>query len=152
MAKIASQKHLMRLANGSDVRGVAVEGVADEPVNLTTEAANRITSGFVEFLAERTGLSKDELRIAVGHDSRISAHDLKHAVLEALTCAGVTTIDCGLASTPAMFMSTVFPETKRIAVINNADAEEKTDLYIKGHLIDSLTLAPREMRWVDDAE
>ena len=34
---------------------------------------------------------------------------------------------------------TVFPETKRIAVINNADAEEKTDLYIKGHLIDSLT-------------
>ena len=31
-------------------------------------------------------------------------------------------------------------------------AEEKTDLYIKGHLIDSLTLAPREMRWVDDAE
>ena len=28
----------------------------------------------------------------------------------------------------------------------------KTDLYIKGHLIDSLTLAPREMRWVDDAE
>ena len=28
---------------------------------------------------------------------------------------------------------TVFPETKRIAVINNADAEEKTDLYIKGH-------------------
>ena len=112
MAKIASEKDLMRLANGSDVRGVAVEGVADEPVNLTTEAANRITSGFVEFLAERTGLSKDELRIAVGHDSRISAHDLKHAVLEALTCAGVTTIDCGLASTPAMFMSTVFPETK----------------------------------------
>lgn len=47
---------------------------------------------------------------------------------------------------------TVFPETKRIAVINNADAEEKTDLYIKGHLIDSLTLAPREMRWVDDVE
>lgn len=46
----------------------------------------------------------------------------------------------------------VIPETKRIAVINNADAEEKTDLYIKGHLIDSLTLAPREMRWVDDAE
>ena len=38
------------------------------------------------------------------------------------------------------------------SVINNADAEEKTDLYIKGRLIDSLTLAPREMRWVDDTE
>ena len=53
---------------------------------------------------------------------------------------------------PHYYVPNVDPETKRIAVINNADAEEKTDLYIKGHLIDSLTLAPREMRWVDDAE
>ena len=47
---------------------------------------------------------------------------------------------------------TVFPETKRIAVINNSESEQKTDLYIKGKLISGLTLAPREMRWVDDAE
>ena len=47
---------------------------------------------------------------------------------------------------------TVFPETKRIAVINNSESEQKTDLYIKGKLIRELTLAPREMRWVDDAE
>ena len=47
---------------------------------------------------------------------------------------------------------TVFPETKRIAVINNSESEQKTDLYIKGKLISELTLAPREMRWVDDAE
>ena len=47
---------------------------------------------------------------------------------------------------------TVFPETKRIAVINNSEQEQKTDLYIKGKLIEQLTLAPREMRWVDDAE
>ena len=47
---------------------------------------------------------------------------------------------------------TVFPETKRIAVINNSESEQKTDLYIKGKLIRELTLAPREMRWVDDTE
>ena len=47
---------------------------------------------------------------------------------------------------------TVFPETKRIAVINNSESEQKTDLYIKGKLISELTLAPREMRWVDDTE
>ena len=47
---------------------------------------------------------------------------------------------------------TVFPETKRIAVINNSESEQKTNLYIKGKLISELTLAPREMRWVDDAE
>lgn len=47
---------------------------------------------------------------------------------------------------------TVFPETKRIAVINNSEQEQKTDLYIKGKLVEQLTLAPREMRWVEDAE
>lgn len=31
----ATEKGLLRLQNGSDVRGVAVAGVADEPVNLT---------------------------------------------------------------------------------------------------------------------
>ena len=32
---IIPEKKLMKLANGSDVRGVAIEGIADEPVNLT---------------------------------------------------------------------------------------------------------------------
>ena len=73
-------------------------------MNLTAEAANRIASGFVEFLAQRTGLSKRDLRIAVGHDARISAGVLKKAVFEALTAAGCVTVDCGLASTPAMFL------------------------------------------------
>ena len=100
---ITSEKQMMKLANGSDVRGVAVEGVDGEPVNLTAEAANRIASGFIDFLAERTGKAKKELRIAVGHDTRISAPTLKKAVLEALTAAGCVTVDCGLASTPAMF-------------------------------------------------
>ena len=107
-----SEKNLLKLANGSDVRGVAIEGVADEPVTLNAEAANRITSGFLDFLSQKTGKKIKDLRIAVGHDSRLSAPMLKDAVLEALTYAGVVTVDCGLASTPSMFMSIVFPETK----------------------------------------
>lgn len=78
---IIPEKKLMKLANGSDVRGVAIEGIADEPVNLTTDAANVITSGFLEFLAERTGKDKKKLRVAVGHDSRISAAALKKRYL-----------------------------------------------------------------------
>ena len=108
---LVSEKILKKLANGSDVRGVAVEGVPDEPVTLSVEAANVITGGFLEFLAEKTGKEKKKLRVAVGHDSRISAASLKKAVLEALTAAGCVTVDCGMASTPSMFMSTVFPET-----------------------------------------
>ena len=109
---IIPEKNLMKLANGSDVRGVAMEGVADEPVNLSIEAANVIASGFIQFLAERTGKAKKDLRIAVGRDSRLSGHALKKSVLQALTAAGVVTVDCSMASTPSMFMSIVFPETK----------------------------------------
>ena len=109
---ITSEKTMMALANGSDVRGVAVDGVAGEPVTLSAEAANRIASGFLDFLAERTGKKKSELRIAVGHDSRISAGALKKSIFSALTYAGCVAVDCSLASTPAMFMATVFPETK----------------------------------------
>ena len=49
-----NEKDLFKLHNGSDVRGVAVDGVAGEPVTLTPEAVNRISSGFVKFLTDNT--------------------------------------------------------------------------------------------------
>ena len=108
---MVSDTAMMKLQNGSDVRGVAIEGVADEPVTLVPEAANRIAGAFVAFLSKKLGKAVKDLRIAVGHDSRISAPTIKAAVLSGLTAAGVTAFDCGLASTPAMFMSIVFPQT-----------------------------------------
>ena len=107
-----AEKQLMKLQNGSDVRGIAVAGVADEPVNLTAEAVNRIASGFVDFLTKKCGKKAQELKIAVGHDSRISAKDLKNAIFQALLARGAKALDCGLASTPAMFMSILFDESK----------------------------------------
>ena len=106
-----THEDFMKLENGSDIRGVAVPGVPDEPVTLTPEAANRIAMGFVRLLIEKTGKQGAELRIAVGHDSRISALALKDCVLTGLTHAGAAAIDCVLASTPAMFMATIFEET-----------------------------------------
>ena len=100
-----------KLANGSDIRGVAVAGVEGEPVTLTPEAANRIAAGFVRLLTEKTGKTPAELQIAVGHDSRISALAIKDCVLTGLTHTGAHGIDCVLASTPAMFMSTIFEDT-----------------------------------------
>lgn len=100
-----------KLANGSDIRGVAVAGVAGEPVTLTPEAANRIAAAFVRLLSEKTGKQPAELRIAVGHDSRISALAIKDSVLTGLTHTGAHGIDCVLASTPAMFMATIFEDT-----------------------------------------
>ena len=100
-----------KLANGSDIRGVAVPGVEGEPVTLTPEAANRIVAGFVRLLTEKTGKQPAELQIAVGHDSRISALAIKDCVLTGLTHTGAHGIDCVLASTPAMFMATIFEDT-----------------------------------------
>ena len=99
-----------KLQNGSDIRGVALEGIPGEAVNLTEEAAWYLTKGFVHWLAEKTGKRTEELTVSIGHDSRLSAGQLKEAAITALTGLGVTVYDCCLASTPAMFMSTVFED------------------------------------------
>lgn len=44
---------------------------------------------------------------------------------------------------------TVFEETGKIAVINNAKEARHTDLYINGVLAHSLDLEPMEMRWIE---
>ena len=45
---------IRKLQNGSDVRGIALEGVADEHVNLTGEASNKIAQAFVKWLSKIT--------------------------------------------------------------------------------------------------
>ena len=42
-----------KLQNGSDIRGVAMEGVAGETVNLGAEETMRLTKGFVLWLSEK---------------------------------------------------------------------------------------------------
>ncbi len=103
------ERNYQALQNGSDIRGVALPGVPGEAVNLDIEQTFRLTAGFVRWLAARCGKRPEQLRISVGHDSRLSAEKLKSAMIRQLVHMGVKTLDCGLASTPAMFMSTVFP-------------------------------------------
>ena len=100
---------LKKLQNGSDIRGVALPLAAQEPVNLTEEAVEQIARAFAVWLAQRTGRPAAELTIAVGRDSRLSGPSLQRAVLTGLTAMGATAADCGMASTPAMFMATVLP-------------------------------------------
>lgn len=105
---MSDKKAILKLQNGSDIRGVAIDGVEGEPVNLTDEAVNKITVAFTKWLAKRINKRVSELRIAVGHDSRISAQDLKKQVLMAISSAGAKAYDCGMATTPSMFMSLVY--------------------------------------------
>lgn len=100
----AQWKHLK---SGTDIRGVAVDGVAGEPLDLTDERVEAMAAGFAAWLSQRAGKPADRLTVSVGRDSRISGPRLRDAVVRALTAAGVSVLDCGLASTPAMFMTTV---------------------------------------------
>ena len=93
-----------KLKSGTDIRGVAVE-TEGSPVQLDDLAVYDLTCGFCEWLLQN-GASLSG-RIAVGHDSRISAERIKKQVISALCTYGFYVYDCGLSSTPAMFMTTV---------------------------------------------
>lgn len=102
---------LSALQNGSDIRGVALSVPDGAPVNLTEDIANRIAIAFVQYIAKRTGRACESLKIGVGHDSRVTAAALKKAILSGVLAAGAQAFDCAMASTPAMFCATVYPET-----------------------------------------
>ncbi len=95
-----------QLKSGTDIRGVAVDGAGYE-VNLTDETVKAVANGFVKWLSGKTGKNPDELKISIGRDSRISGAHIVGLSIDEMLNAGVSVIDCGLASTPSMFMTTI---------------------------------------------
>ncbi len=95
-----------KLQNGSDIRGVALEGIVGQPITLTEQACRDIGRGFALWLYKKTGKTSG-LRVAVGRDSRLSGEMLSGWLCEAMVGQGLCVTDLGMASTPAMFMSTV---------------------------------------------
>lgn len=100
-----NENKYLYLKSGSDIRGTAADGVPGEAIQLTDETVFDLTVGFCKWLKEN-GYTKNN-KIAVGHDSRISAERIKNAVISALGEFGYDVYDCSYASTPAMFMTTV---------------------------------------------
>lgn len=100
-------KFWKQFKSGTDIRGVAVDGVAGEPLNLTDEVVASMAGAFLLWLSQRTGKAVSELKVAVGHDSRISAERIRRAVVDSMVKAGVRVLNCGLSSTPSMFMITL---------------------------------------------
>lgn len=96
----------LSLKSGTDVRGIAAD-IFGSAVTLTNEAVGDITSAFVCWLTDKLCKPAEELSVSVGHDSRISADRISGVVIDALSKAGVNVKNCHLASTPAMFMTTV---------------------------------------------
>ncbi len=127
------------LQNGSDIRGVAIisedfdlnsdlvqsqnllarygeeallslsKSENSKAKTLTTEVISDIAHGFYKWLSNKTRAKT--FKIAIGHDSRLSAPKIKETLIDAfLIRENVIIFDAGLASTPAMFMATKFME------------------------------------------
>lgn len=104
--------NLKKLQNGSDIRGIALAGIEGEAPNLQEGEAHLLTKGFLLWLCRKTNKRSDEITVSIGRDSRLSGSVLAACAAKELAAYGVNVLDCGLASTPAMFMSTVFEEYK----------------------------------------
>lgn len=104
-------QNLLKLQNGSDIRGVALDGVEGESVNLTEDICFRLGRAFPLWLEKKTGRKPSSLTVGIGRDSRISGPALESALAGGLLSQGVQVVSCALATTPAMFMSIVLPQT-----------------------------------------
>ncbi|HWQ58875.1 MAG TPA: phosphomannomutase/phosphoglucomutase [Clostridia bacterium] len=98
---------LLKLQNGSDIRGTAIPLEGGKAADLTDEAARAIGGAFAAWLSARLGKPAEELRVAVGRDSRLSGEALLESLSTGLSGVGARVADLGLATTPAMFMATV---------------------------------------------
>jgi phosphomannomutase len=96
-----------KLQNGSDIRGVAIAGVPNEDVNLTPAVVKILGKSFASWLSQKLHKPTSELLISVGRDSRLSGAELMQAVMEGINSLGSQVYDFAIASTPAMFMSTI---------------------------------------------
>jgi phosphomannomutase len=101
------EKFWNALQNGSDIRGIALEGIAGEDVNLTIQVAGKIGLAFAEFISGKLNIPVNKLHISIGRDSRISGPGLARAIIDQLLSLGCSVSDYGIASTPAMFKSTI---------------------------------------------
>ena len=100
-------KFYKQFKSGTDIRGVASEGVEGQPVNLTDDVVARMADGFVLWLSKKVSKAPETLTISIGRDSRISGPHIVSICSERFKRCGVTVLDCSLASTPSMFMTTV---------------------------------------------
>ncbi len=108
--KRAMKSKYMKLQNGSDIRGVSLTGVPNEPLSLRETEAKNIAIGYVIWLCDKLGKKPEELTLAIGMDPRGSGPRLLDGLMDGFGLYGCKVYDCGLASTPAMFMATVFED------------------------------------------
>lgn len=99
-------EELKKLQSGTDIRGVAIE-YDNLRCNLTIDKVRAIGYGFAAWIKTNRPDKEEKVKISVGMDSRLSGPSLKTALIEVLKQSGCEVYDCGMCTTPAMFMTTI---------------------------------------------
>ena len=102
------QQIFFRIQNSNDVRGAAY-ATDTEKQTISPEIADVICRAFARVLSEQLGKAREDLRIGVGHDSRVTADAMAAGCFRGLS--DLHCYDCGLITTPAMFQSTLLQES-----------------------------------------
>ncbi|WP_238886068.1 phosphomannomutase/phosphoglucomutase [Clostridium sp. YIM B02551] len=103
-------EELKRLQNGTDIRGIAIE-TSEHKVNLTPTTVRFIGNGFVKWIKKNKN-NDEKIKIAIGMDSRLSGPEIREALIDLLINVGCDVYDCGMSTTPAMFMTTILDDYK----------------------------------------
>ena len=103
------KEKFMAMANGSDIRGIAMEGLEYE-VNLTDENIRKIAKGFLSWLEENVSAKEDRYKIAIGYDGRLTGEGIKKSLTDIFLEAGIHVIDVGISTTPSLFMATQYSD------------------------------------------
>lgn len=93
--------------SGTDIRGYGAEQFESEALYLSNDFVGAVAESFAKWLGKRTQKNINNLSVSIGRDSRVSGPRIMSAAIAALTANGVSVYNCNLASTPAMFMSTL---------------------------------------------
>ena len=88
---------LLSLQNGSDIRGVATDGIIGESVTLTQDKVAKLGRGFVLWLKGwfKPAPLRPRLRVAIGMDARLTGPEFAETLKRAITEAGADALCCG---------------------------------------------------------
>jgi phosphomannomutase/phosphoglucomutase len=85
-----------RIFREYDIRGVWED-------DLTLEAVKAIGRAYAVFL--KKGVSKEQPKISIGYDARLSSPTICEGLTEVLTASGVDVVDIGMCPTPVQYFS-----------------------------------------------
>ncbi|PMQ02124.1 MAG: phosphomannomutase [Dictyoglomus sp. NZ13-RE01] len=78
-----------------------IRGIVDK--NFTPEVVEIIGKAYAKYI--RSKINKEEIKVTVGRDARLSSEELEKALIKGLRTMGINVVDLGLIPTPVLYFS-----------------------------------------------